>query len=324
MRILVTGGCGFIGSNFIKYIFEKNEGHRVLNLDKMTYAGKGKNLEHMGLDKNPNYLFVKGSVNNSGLIKELLEEYFIDAVVNFAAESHVDRSIEDASLFIKTNFDGVQVLLDAARKHKIEKFVQIGTDEVYGSLDENSPSSKEGDPINPRSPYSASKLSADVLALSYYYTHELPVCVTRSSNNYGAYQFPEKVIPLFITNLLKGKKVPLYGEGKNIREWIYVLDNCDAIFKVLENGKAGEIYNIGSGIEKTNFEMTKKILTEMGVGEEMIKPVEDRKAHDLRYSLNCEKIKRELNWKPKRNFDDGIKETIKWYKENEVWWGTKK
>lgn len=322
MNLLVTGGCGFIGSNFIKYILEKNEGIEIFNLDlgEKHYAGKGKNLEHMELGRHKNYNFIQGDITNIEVVNAILKYKSINAIVNFAAESHVDRSISDDKPFMKANCEGARVVLNAVRGWKIEKFVQISTDEVYGSLSTRDESSRETDLLKPSSAYSASKASADLWALAFFKTHGLPVCVTRSSNNYGSYQFPEKVIPLFITNLIEGKKVPVYGEGKNIREWIYVKDNCDAIYKVLMHGKPGEIYNIGSGRRLSNIDLTRIILSELGFGTEMVDYVKDRKGHDLRYSLNCEKIERELGWKPKINFIDGIKETIEWYQKNENWW----
>lgn len=323
MNILVTGGCGFIGSNFISYLLT-NTDYKIVNFDlgEKHYAGRGKNLEHMGLSEHPNYKFVQGNIADGKRVDEVLKNNSIDAIVNFAAESHVDRSIENPLPFLKTNVEGTYVLLETAKrnKNKVKKFVQIGTDEVYGSLSKAGKSSKETDLTKPSSPYSASKAGADLLALSYFYTHKFPVCVTRSSNNYGAYQFPEKAIPLFITNLIDGKKVPVYGEGRNMRDWIHVDDNCKAILRVLDEGIPGEIYNIGRGNEIENIELTKIILKELGIKKRMIEFVEDRKGHDLRYSLNCEKIKTRLGWRPEIHFSEGIKETIKWYQENENWW----
>lgn len=314
MRILVTGGCGFIGCNFIRNMLQKYPKYGIVNLDKLTYAGRLESLKDV--ENNKNYRFVKGDICNSADVKKAMEG--CEMVVNFAAESHVDRSISDASAFVRTNFEGVRVLLEEARKNDVKKFIQIGTDEVYGSVEKGS--SRESDMLKPRNPYSAAKAAADLLALSYFNTYGMRVTVTRSSNNYGPYQFPEKVIPLFITNLLKGKKVPLYGDGLNVRDWLYVLDNCEAIDFCLHKGKNGEIYNIGGGNEIANIELTKIILKETKSSEKMIEKVQDRFGHDRRYSLDSGKIKKELGWKPKKNFSEGIKETVNWYKENEAWW----
>ncbi len=314
MRIMVTGGCGFIGSNFIRQHLEKNPGDEIVNLDKLTYAGRRENLSD--LEEKESYKFVRGDICSENDVEQAMKG--CNAVVNFAAESHVDRSIEDSDAFAKSNFFGVKVLCDQARKQNVEKFVQISTDEVYGQIAEGS--FKETDMLNPRNPYSAAKAGGELLAMSYFTTYGLPVVVTRSSNNYGMFQFPEKLIPLFITNLLRGKNVPLYGEGKNVRDWLFVLDNCEAIGLVLEKGRNGEVYNIGGNQELQNIELTKKLLAGLGKGEEMIERVEDRPGHDLRYSLDCSKIEAELGWKPKTGFEQGLKETVKWYKENEAWW----
>jgi len=312
MKVLVTGGAGFIGSNFVKYaIKEKN--WEIVNLDKLTYAGRKENLKEF--EDNDKYSFVQGDICKREDTKKAMKD--CDTVINFAAESHVDKSIEDSSVFFKTNVLGVQNMLETARAKGIEKFIQIGTDEVYGSVEKGS--STEKDLLKPRNPYSVSKTSADLLALSYYITFELPVIVTRSSNNFGPYQFPEKLIPLFVTNLLQGKKVPLYGSGMNVRDWLFVKDNCKGIAKVLEKGKDGEIYNIGGGNEKTNIEITEFILKELGFGKEMIEKVNDRQGHDKRYSLSSEKMKK-LGWKPEKKFKEAMKETISWYKENRTWW----
>ena len=318
-KVLVTGGCGFIGSNFIKHLWGEGNYELILNYDKLTYAGNRENLKSVETNCR-GYKFVQGDICDKNKVNWTIISNRIDYVVNFAAESHVDRSIENPEDFIRTNVEGTRVLLDAALKKGVKKFIQIGTDEVYGSLNENSPSSKETDSVNPRSPYSASKLAADVLALSYFHTYALPVCVTRSSNNYGPFQFPEKLIPLFITNIFEGRKVPVYGKGENIRDWLFVVDNCIAIKDVMNYGKIGEIYNIGGGNELRNIDLTKKILKKMGYDESMIEFVKDRKGHDIRYSLNCGKIERKLDWWPSTDFETGIQETIKWYKENEDWW----
>ena len=314
MRVLVTGGAGFIGSNFVRYMLQKYPEYEIVNLDKLTYAGRTENLTD--IEDNEKYTFLKGDICNPQNVENAMRG--CELIVNFAAESHVDRSIEDASAFVRTNFEGVRVMLETAMKQNVKKFIQIGTDEIYGSIEEGS--SKENDLIKPRNPYSAAKAAADLLALSYFNTYEMPVVVTRSSNNYGPYQFPEKLIPRFVTNLLRKKKVPIYGDGLNVRDWLYVLDNCEAIDRCLNKGKNGEIYNIGGGNEVSNLEITERILNELGKGKEMIEYVDDRKGHDRRYSLNSDKIEKELGWKPEKNFEKGIKETVKWYVENEKWW----
>jgi len=313
-QVLVTGGCGFIGSNFVRYLLKTRHDLHVVNLDKLTYAGRKENLED--IENSEKYDFIQGDICSPQDVEKAMKG--CDAVVNFAAETHVDRSIESADAFTQTNFVGVKVLCDEAKKQGVEKFVQISTDEVYGQIMEGS--FKETDMLNPRNPYSAAKAAGELLAMSYFTTFKLPVTVTRSSNNYGPYQFPEKVIPLFVTNLLRGKKVPLYGEGKNIRDWLFVEDNCEAIAAALEKGKPGQIYNVGGDREMQNIELTKKILAELGKGEEMIEKVTDRLGHDLRYSLDSTKIKEELGWAPKTSFEEGLKKTVQWYKENEKWW----
>ncbi|MCZ7380696.1 MAG: dTDP-glucose 4,6-dehydratase [Candidatus Methanoperedens sp.] len=313
MNLLVTGGCGFIGSNFLRHIMEKYPDYEIINLDKMTYAGNPDNLKDV--ENNPNYSFVRGDICDAAIVDKLMQD--IDYVVHFAAESHVDRSIEDASAFVKTNVLGTFTLLDSALKHNIKKFVHISTDEVYGSRTEGS--FKENDLLTPSSPYSSSKASSDLVAQSYYITHKLPVIITRCTNNFGPYQYPEKLIPLFITNLLENKKVPLYGTGKNVRDWIYVLDHCKAIDFILHNGSNGEIYNIGGGAEKTNIEITKKILNILGINESMIEFVKDRPGHDFRYSLDCSKLQA-LGWVPEYDFDNALRNTIEWYIENRWWW----
>ena len=313
MKILITGGCGFIGSNFIRYYLKEHPEDKVINLDKLTYAGNLSNLKD--IEKNPHYHFIKGDICNKKIVKESIKG--CDIVINFAAESHVDRSITEASPFIQTNIYGTFTLLEAARKYNMSRFIQIGTDEVYGSTEKGSFS--EDSPLNPNSPYAASKASADLLSRSYFATYNLPVIITRSSNNFGPYQYPEKLIPLFITNLLEEKRVPVYGKGKNIRDWLYVEDNCRAIDLILHKGKIGEIYNIGAGNEVTNLSITRIILRKMNKKEEMIEFVKDRLGHDFRYSLDADKIK-ELGWKPRVNFEDGIEKTIKWYQENKKWW----
>jgi dTDP-glucose 4,6-dehydratase len=317
MRLLVTGAAGFIGSNFVRMIANgKLSGFtRVAVLDKMTYAGVKENL--IPAQEISNYSFTQGDICDRMLVQRLLEE--ADAVVNFAAESHVDRSISGAADFVQTNIVGVQVLLDAIKASGRQiRFLQVSTDEVYGSID--SGSWTEEWPLQPNSPYSASKASADLLARAYYKTHDMDVVVTRCSNNYGTHHFPEKLIPLFITNLIEGKKVPVYGSGKNVRDWLHVDDHCRGIFAVLTKGQSGEVYNIGGGQELTNNEATKLILDGMGMNESMIVNVEDRKGHDFRYSVDWTKIKRELNYEPQIKFEDGLQETIQWYRENMQWW----
>ena len=314
--LLVTGGAGFIGSNFIHYIAENRTGYRIINLDKLTYAGNLENLRDM--ERNPNYEFIKGDIADRKLIDDIFKSNSIDAVINFAAESHVDRSIEDPGLFIQTDIYGTYILLDAMREYDSGIFLQISTDEVYGSIDFGS--SRENDLLKPNSPYSASKAGAEMIVRSFFKTYGVPVIITRTSNNFGPYQHPEKLIPLFMTNLIDDKKVPLYGDGMNIREWIYVDDNCSALDMILHNGEIGEIYNIGSGNEKPNIWITWKILELLGKTEEMIDPVEDRLGHDRRYSLDCTKLKKELGWEARYDFEQALEKTVKWYKDNENWW----
>jgi len=313
--LLVTGGAGFIGSNFIHYMLKKYPEYKVINLDKLTYAGNLENLKDV--ENNPNYNFIRGDIADRKIVDEIFDSRRIDAVINFAAETHVDRSIEEPGVFIQTDIYGTYVLLEAIRKYD-GLFFQISTDEVYGSIDEGS--FKEGDPLKPNSPYSASKAGAEMIARSFYKTYGTPVIVTRTSNNFGPYQYPEKVIPLFVTNLIDNKKVPLYGDGMNVRDWIYVEDNCNALDKVLHGGKVGEIYNIGAGNEKPNVWITKKIIEILGKSEDMIEPVDDRLGHDRRYSINCSKIKKELGWKASYNFEEALEKTVNWYVNNEEWW----
>ncbi|MFC1480169.1 dTDP-glucose 4,6-dehydratase [Candidatus Omnitrophota bacterium] len=313
MRLLVTGGCGFIGSNFIRLVLGKYKDVRVINLDKLTYCGNSENLKSIAGDSR--YSFVKGDICDKKLVEKLMGQ--ADAVVNFAAETHVDRSIKYPDDFLMTNVYGVKVLLEAARKTNITRFIQIGTDEVYGSV--ASGFSKEEDSLKPNSPYSATKASGDFLALSYCATYRLPVVVVRSSNNFGPFQYPEKVIPLFITNLLRGQKVPLYGDGGNVRDWLFVKDNCEGIDLALHSGKPGQIYNIGGGTCLSNLELTGKILSVTGKGEESIEYVNDRPGHDRRYALDSSKIEG-LGWAPEAGFDENLKETVGWYKDNESWW----
>jgi len=315
MTMLVTGGAGFIGSNFIRHMLAEHPETPIVNLDALTYAGNPESLRDVA--DNPNYTFVRGDICDPGAVAAIFQNHPIDTVVHFAAESHVDRSIADGSSFVRTNVLGTFTLLDYALKHGVRRFIHVSTDEVYGSTCEGS--FTETDNLNPSSPYSSSKAGSDLLARSFFITHGLPVIVTRCTNNYGPYQFPEKLIPLFATNLLEGKKVPVYGTGKNIRDWLYVLDHCRAIDFVLQHGEPGEVYNIGGGAEKTNLEITAKILELLGKDESMIEHVPDRKGHDFRYSLDFGKL-RDLGWKPAYSFDDALAATIAWYAENEWWW----
>jgi dTDP-glucose 4,6-dehydratase len=318
MKLLVTGGAGFIGSNFVRMAltdkFPDFNVEQLTVLDLLTYAGDEENLKPVASDKR--YKFVKGDIRDLDLAKKLMQD--ADQVVHFAAESHVDRSIEGGSEFVSTNVMGTQVLLDAAKSSNIKRFVHVSTDEVYGSISEGS--WPEDHPLLPNSPYSASKAGSDLLVRAYNRTHKLDTVITRCSNNYGQYQFPEKVMPLFITNIIEGKKVPLYGNGLNVRDWLHVDDHCRGIALALTKGRAGEVYNIGGGTELTNVELTHKILKAMGVGEEFIQPVEDRKGHDLRYSVDISKINKELGYSPQVNFEEGLEQTINWYKNNEAWW----
>ncbi|MFH1201284.1 MAG: dTDP-glucose 4,6-dehydratase [Candidatus Omnitrophota bacterium] len=313
MKLLVTGGAGFIGSNFIRYILDKYPDYKVVNLDNLSYCGNLENLR--SIEKNPNYKFIKGDICIAKIVEMSLND--VDVVINMAAETHVDRSIVDAFSFIQTNVVGTYTLLEAAKRKKVKLFLQVSTDEVYGSIENGS--FKEVDPLNPSSPYAASKASADLLARSYFTTYNFPVVISRSSNNFGPYQYPEKVIPLFITNILEAKKVPLYGDGLNRRDWIFVLDNCAAIDLVIHKGLIGEIYNICSGNEFTNRELTDTILAKMGKGEDTIEYVLDRPGHDRRYSVDPSKI-RSLGWQPSYDFNSQLALTISWYKDNQKWW----
>jgi len=317
--ILVTGGMGFIGSNFIRYILDQNLDFRIVNVDNLTYAGNPENLKNIEQTSPENYFFFKSDICDFATIDKIISKFDVNYIINFAAESHVDRSIENPSIFIQTNVIGTQTLLNAAKKNKIKKFIQISTDEVYGSLNFNDLAFTEKTPLSPNNPYSASKASADFLVRAYYKTFELPVNITRCSNNYGPYQFPEKLIPLMINNALNNKQLPIYGEGINIRDWIYVIDHCKAIMKVLFNGKVGEIYNIGGSAELSNIEVVRKVLNLLNKPESLISFVKDRPGHDLRYAINHEKITKELNWKPEINFQDGLEMTINWYLNNKEW-----
>ncbi|KKS34246.1 MAG: dTDP-glucose 4,6-dehydratase [Parcubacteria group bacterium GW2011_GWC2_42_12] len=316
MKILVTGGAGFIGSNFIHYWLKKYLADSIVNLDALTYAG---NLENLcDLENNQNYQFVKGDICDTGLVNEIVKD--IDLIVHFAAESHVDRSIMDSGDFIRANVEGTRVLLDAAKNNGQIRFHHVSTDEVFGSLRPNDKPFNEKTAYDPRSPYSASKAGSDHLVRAYFHTHKLPITISNCSNNYGPCQFPEKVIPLFITNLLENKKVPVYGEGKNVRDWIYVDDHNAGVDAIIKKGKIGETYCLGGDSELTNLALTKKILELMDQGEDMIEYVADRPGHDLRYAMDYTKAKQELGWEPKVNFADGLLKTIAWYKHNKVWW----
>lgn len=312
MKILVTGGAGFIGSNYIRMMFNRYPDIEIINLDKLTYAGNPDNLLDIS---NSGYTFIKADICDPDAVSKAMDG--MDTVVHFAAESHVDRSIKDSSVFVMTNVLGTNTLLSCALESDIDKFIHVSTDEVYGSIDKGS--FKETDPLAPSSPYSSSKASSDLLAMSYYTTYGLPVSITRCTNNLGPYQYPEKLIPLFITNLMEGEKVPVYGAGLNVRDWIYVDDHCSGIDFVLKNGYSGEIYNIGGGSELTNLEITHRILKMLDKDDSMIRYVEDRKGHDLRYSLDCTKLMN-MGWKPEFDFDEALRNTVSWYMENEWWW----
>ncbi|MEX2503929.1 MAG: dTDP-glucose 4,6-dehydratase [Egicoccus sp.] len=313
MRLLVTGGAGFIGSNFVRHVLATTDDVQVVNLDALTYAGNLASLADVADD--PRYRFVHGDVCDSALVDS--EMAHADAVVHFAAESHVDRSIDGPAPFLRSNVLGAGVVFDAARRHEVERVVHISTDEVYGSLDDGS--FVETDPLEPNSPYSVSKASADLLARSYATTYDFPITVTRTANNFGPYHYPEKMIPLFITNLIDDGNVPLYGDGGNVRDWTYVLDNVAAQWLVLTEGQPGAVYNVGAGNECSNRELTRRILDHFGVGDERIEFVRDRPGHDRRYSIDSHRV-RELGWKPRVSLDDAIEDTIRWYREHEDWW----
>ena len=316
MQILVCGGAGFMGSHFIKYILEKYPDYMLVNFDKRTYEGNLENLKEV--ENNKRYKFVKGDICDASEVDRVVRENKIDTIVNYAAETHVDRSVMDPSAFLKTNIFGSYNLLEATKKFDLKKMVQVSTDEVFGSID--SGKFREDSPFEPNSPYSAAKAGGDLLCRSYFVTFQTPVVVTHSCNFYGSNQYPEKLIPLFVTNLLEGKKVPVYGDGKQVREWIYTEDHCNAIDVILHKAKAGSVYNIGSGDEIENIEITKLILEYLGYDEKMIEYVKDRPGHDKRYALDANKLKNELGWEAKVNFRDGLKKTVDWYRENEDWW----
>ncbi len=320
MKIIVTGGAGFIGSNFIYYMQKTHTDYRIICLDALTYAGNLRTLEKAR--ENKSFRFVKGNITDREAVYKLFEEEKPDMVVNFAAESHVDRSIENPEIFLNTNILGTQVLMDACRKYGIKRYHQVSTDEVYGDLPLDRPDLffTEETPVHTSSPYSASKAAADLLVQAYYRTYNLPVTISRCSNNYGPYHFPEKLIPLMIINALAEKKLPVYGKGLNIRDWLYVEDHCRAIDLILHKGREGEVYNIGGHNEKANIDVVRIILKELGKGEELISYVADRKGHDMRYAIDPAKIHTELGWLPETSFAAGIKKTIRWYLENREWW----
>jgi len=313
VKILVTGGSGFIGSNFVRHLLAVHPEDSVVNLDKLTYAGNPENLRDV--EGNPRYRFVKGDICDGALVQELL--IGMDAVVHMAAETHVDRSNQGADDFLRTNVTGTYTLLEAVRQLKVPRFVLVSTDEVYGSIAVGA--ARESDPLNPSNPYSASKAAGDLLARAYWLTHRQPVLITRSSNNFGPYQYPEKVIPLFVTNALEDRPLPLYGDGRNVRDWLYVLDNCAAIDLVLRKGQEGEIYNIGGGNEVENVTLTREILGLRGKPETFITPVADRSGHDRRYALDSEKM-RALGWQPAHSFAASLRATVEWYRTHEAWW----
>lgn len=316
MRLLVTGGAGFIGSNFISYMLTRYPTYEIVNLDALTYAGNLDNLK--AVESNPRYRFIRGDIGDGRVVEDVFASG-VDIVVHFAAESHVDRSIKEPDLFVRTNVLGTQKLLEAARKYKAAKFVHVSTDEVYGSLGETGLFS-ESTPLTPNSPYSASKAGSDLLVRAYFETYGLPVNITRCSNNYGPYQFPEKLIPLMIANALNDMPLPVYGDGLNIRDWLYVEDHCSAIDLVIHQGANGEVYNIGGSNERTNIQIVRTILEQLGKPESLISYVEDRLGHDRRYGIDATKIRSELGWTPKHNFESGIRETVNWYLANREWW----
>jgi len=320
MNIIVTGGAGFIGGNFVYYMLEQRPEDRIICYDKLTYAG---NMETLAkAQENPNFKFVRGDIADREAVYKLFEEEKPDIIVNFAAESHVDRSIEQPEIFLQTNVIGTSVLLDACRKYGIQRYHQVSTDEVYGDLPLDRPDLffTETTPLHTSSPYSASKASADLLVQAYHRTYKLPVTISRCSNNYGPYHFPEKLIPLMIINAMHDKKLPVYGDGLNVRDWLFVGDHCAAIELILRKGTVGEVYNIGGHNERANIDVVKAILHELGKGEELIEHVTDRKGHDRRYAIDPTKISKELGWEPTTKFEDGIKDTVKWYREHEAWW----
>jgi len=320
MRLLVTGGCGFIGSNFIRYVLQHYGPAFITNVDALTYAGNPANLAGIAEEFGERYEFVKGDIADAAAMEEVFKRHQYFAVVNFAAESHVDRSINSPENFIHTNVVGTSVLLNAARRHHVRRFLQVGTDEVYGSLRDDDPRFTESTPLAPSSPYSASKASADLLALAHHHTFKQEVVVTRCSNNYGPYQFPEKLIPLMITNALSDQPLPVYGDGRNVRDWIHVEDHCSGVFAALLEGKPGEVYNFGGDGEMRNIDVVKMILAHLGKPESLIAYVTDRLGHDWRYAIDSSKSQHTLGWKPRHRPEQGIRETVEWYLENRAWW----
>lgn len=316
MRILITGGAGFIGSSFVRYVLREKPDVDVLNFDLLTYAGNLRNLEEV--DANPRYRFVRGDIADEAQVRALFEAAPIDAIVNFAAESHVDRSIDNPAPFLRSNIQGTQILLEAARRHRVSRYVQISTDEVYGSLGPHG-AFREDTPLDPTSPYAASKACADLWVLSYVKTYKLPAVITRCSNNYGPYQFPEKFIPLVISNAMEDKPLPVYGDGLNVREWIHCDEHSRGVWEALERGVPGEAYNIGSGDERTNIEVVRTILNLLGKPESLITYVKDRPAHDRRYAMDCSRIQNEWNWQNRVDFVDGLRRTVEWYQAHQDW-----
>jgi dTDP-glucose 4,6-dehydratase len=316
MRILVTGGAGFIGSSFVRYVLSHRPDAEVVNFDLLTYAGNLQNLAEVAGD--PRYTFVRGDIASPDDVQAVFSASRIDAVVNFAAETHVDRSIEGPSAFVRSNVTGTQCLMECARRHAVSRFIQISTDEVYGSLGPEG-AFREDTPLDPSSPYSASKASADLLALSYFRTYKFPVAITRCTNNYGPYQFPEKLIPVLVTNAMENRSLPIYGDGLNVREWIFADEHSRAVLMALESGRPGEVYNIGSGHERTNLDVVREILRLMGKPESLIRFVADRPGHDRRYAMDCSKIEREWGWKSQVDFTEGLKHTIEWYLSHQDW-----
>ncbi|MBZ4401331.1 dTDP-glucose 4,6-dehydratase [Myxococcus sp. AS-1-15] len=318
MNVMVTGGCGFIGSNLVRYLRRERPDWTVLNLDQLTYAGNLENLSD--LEGDPRHVFVRGDIGNRELVEHLMSVHAIDAVLHLAAESHVDRSILGPEVFVTTNVLGTQRLLEASRARGIQRFVMVSTDEVYGSLGPTG-AFTESSPLNPSSPYSASKTSSDLVALAYHHTFKMDVVVTRCSNNYGRYQFPEKLIPLMVVNALHDKPLPVYGDGANVRDWLHVEDHCRALLLALEKGRAGEVYNIGGGAERRNIDIVKAILGLVGKPESLIQYVKDRPGHDRRYAIDPSKIRAELGWTPAHTFEEGLAQTVRWYVDHPAWWG---
>ena len=316
MKILVTGGAGFIGSSFIRYALETRKGIEIVNFDLLTYAGNLGNLAEVANDSR--YQFVRGDIAENSNVEKVFRKHRPDVVVNFAAETHVDRSIENSAPFVRANVEGTRCLLDQARAHKVSRFIQISTDEVYGSLGSTG-SFREDSPLDPSSPYSASKAAADLMALSYFRTYRLPCVVTRCSNNYGPYQFPEKLIPVLITNAMEDRPLPIYGDGLNVREWIFADEHSRAVLTALDRGVPGEVYNIGSGYEKTNIDVVREVLRLLGKPESLIHFVKDRPGHDRRYAIDCSKIRNEWNWQPRIDFSTGLASTIDWYRKHQDW-----